>query len=72
MISIILSYIYRKKDNRVIRTRKARKDKQYNGQKKMEKMTNNNLQNTTIILAVFVFSAFCQSIGAIQYTKNRD
>ena len=67
MISIILSYILRKKkDNRVIRTREARKERQYNGQKKMENMTNNEVQNTSIILAVFVFSAYCQILNEHQ------
>jgi len=31
----------------VIRIRRSKKDRQYKGQKKKDKRTNNNLQNTT-------------------------
>jgi hypothetical protein len=31
----------------VFRSRKSKKVRQYNGQRKKDKMTNNNLQNTT-------------------------
>ena len=31
----------------IIRSRKWQKDRQYNGKKKKDKMTNNDLQNTT-------------------------
>jgi hypothetical protein len=33
---------------RLIKSRKSKKDRQYNGQKKKDKITNNDLQNTTI------------------------
>ena len=36
----------------VIRIRKWKKDRQYNGQKKKDKGTNNNLQNTHIKLNI--------------------
>jgi hypothetical protein len=36
----------------VIRSRKSKKDKQHNGQKKKEKRTNNDLQNIHIKLKI--------------------
>jgi hypothetical protein len=36
-----------KMPKRVIRSRKSKKDRQYNGQTKKDRTTNNDLQNTT-------------------------
>ena len=38
-----------KRYQRVIRIRKSKEDRQHNGQKKKDKKTNNDLQNTTLI-----------------------
>ena len=47
--------------NRVIRKRKAKKDRQYNGQYKKDKRTNNYLQNTKYVNKHLyqIFTQYC-------------
>ena len=45
MFSVIIKVFEDAKE--VIRSRKSKKDKQYNGQKKQDKRTNNDPQNIT-------------------------